>query len=52
MIRQFSVNSGADHYPSMIMRDEITYYSALVHIPLKARDRLPQEYLALLKPSV
>ncbi|KAL3478794.1 hypothetical protein BJX99DRAFT_223909 [Aspergillus californicus] len=40
----------ADFY-RMIMRDEIHYYSALIHIPLKARERLPQEYLALLKPS-
>ncbi|KAL4866299.1 hypothetical protein BDV12DRAFT_199364 [Aspergillus spectabilis] len=32
----------------MVMRNEITYYRALIHIPRDMKDKLPQEYIALL----
>ncbi|KAL4881218.1 hypothetical protein BJY04DRAFT_227883 [Aspergillus karnatakaensis] len=35
----------------MVMRNEITYYRALIHIPRDMKDKLPQEYIALLETT-
>jgi RNA polymerase I-specific transcription initiation factor RRN7 len=46
------VGAGLITFYRMVMRNDIPYYRVFLHIPRDMKDKLPQEYIALLETTV